>query len=749
MAAPSHVVILFCATAGQNGENLGSDEEQIVLFVYLLYDVINNKVNSLQCHHVRPVTDDISETLLTEECKIQTGLSEEAIKHAQPLEQVLEEFERFVRSKEVHPDHGGKSFCFITDGPLHLRLCMHPEACKKNIHLPDHYYRYFDLRRDFKKFYKADVINCIKDMLEFIGIEEDNSVEYGVRHCQEMASIIHRLINDGHVFRQPDVVNNRLEPGICNKNDVVDDDTVIRARGLPWQSSDQDIAKFFQGLNVAKGGVALCLSQQGRRNGEALVRFENKENRDLALRKHKHHLGQRYIEVYRATGKDFVNVAGGNSSEAQAFLSRHSELGGQVIVRMRGLPYSATSEQVLMFFRSGDNPCEVLDGENGLLFVHQADGRATGDAFVLFSNEDDANKALSKHRQCISTRYIELFKSTTAEVQQVLNRSLDPRTPSELPDPHMSPLISHLPTSPLPGVILPQQLITSGTQRDCIRLRGLPFEASVTDILTFLGEHSRNIVFQGVHMVYNAQGTPSGEAFIQMDSELAAETGALLKHKKFMFIGNKKRYIEVLQCSGEDMNLILTNGVTSPVVTNMLPPTVAAAQTVAAPMMQRQILSPANSLMPPTSVGMHPCIYPYPQLQQHALLAQANAAAVGMPSPITHLSPRPSPYGSYHQPILYWYPSPPVSPQSAYYVHACPTTVVVKGLPFTVQIAEILALFEGIYEMPPDIQLQRGIDGRPNGEAFVTFGSRVEAERAITERNRKVVGNRFVELHMA
>ena len=36
------------------------------------------------------------------------------------------------------------------------------------------------------------------------------------------------------------------------KNDYVDDDTVIRARGLPWQSSDQDIARFFQGLNVAR-----------------------------------------------------------------------------------------------------------------------------------------------------------------------------------------------------------------------------------------------------------------------------------------------------------------------------------------------------------------------------------------------------------------------------------------------------------------------------------------------------------------
>ena len=74
----------------------------------------------------------------------------------------------------------------------------------------------------------------------------------------------------------------------------------------------------------------------------------------------------------------------------------------------------------LDFFRSGDKPTEVLDGEEGILFVHQADGRATGDAFVLFSTDEDANKALSRHRECIGSRYIELFKSTTAEVQQVM-----------------------------------------------------------------------------------------------------------------------------------------------------------------------------------------------------------------------------------------------------------------------------------------------------------------------------------------
>lgn len=60
-----------------------------------------------------------------------------------------------------------------------------------------------------------------------------------------------------------------------------------------------------------RGGVALCLSPQGRRNGEALVRFVSQEHRDMALKRHKHHIGNRYIEVYKASGEDFINVAGG------------------------------------------------------------------------------------------------------------------------------------------------------------------------------------------------------------------------------------------------------------------------------------------------------------------------------------------------------------------------------------------------------------------------------------------------------
>lgn len=42
-------------------------------------------------------------------------------------------------------------------------------------------------------------------------------------------------------------------------------------------------------------------------------------------------------------------------------------------------------------------------------------------------------------------------------------------------------------------------------------------------------------------MIYNTQGAPSGEAFIQMRSEQAANIAALTLHNKNMEIGKKKR----------------------------------------------------------------------------------------------------------------------------------------------------------------------------------------------------------------
>uniref|UniRef100_A0A667X2P6 Epithelial splicing regulatory protein 1 n=1 Tax=Myripristis murdjan TaxID=586833 RepID=A0A667X2P6_9TELE len=475
------------------------------------------------------------------------------------------------------------------------KVKLHFSKAVINILVPECFYSFFDLRKEFRKDFPTTDLKSL----------------------------------DVHLMSTPAVLISVCVFVCSSKMEKVCDNTVIRARGLPWQSSDQDIARFFRGLNIAKGGAALCLNAQGRRNGEALVRFVSEEHRDLALQRHKHHMGNRYIEVYKATGEDFLKIAGGTSNEVAIFLSRED----QIIVRMRGLPFTATHEQVLAFFAQGDGPkeaCPVSGGKDGILFVRYPDGRPTGDAFVLFACEEHAQCALRKHKDILGKRYIELFKSTAAEVQQVLNRySSAPLIPVA-----PAPLVSVLPSVSL--------LPPPGSVRDCLRLRGLPYTASIEDILTFLGEFTHDIRPHGVHMVLNQQGRPSGDCFIQMTSAERSFMASQRLHKQVMSSqrGANSRYVEVFPCSAEEMGLVLMGGSLSG--TGLSPP----------PCKSRRLSPPTYSFTPA------PPVLP------------AEAAALYPPIGQVLLTPRPLAPGHAYYPAsaqLYmnytaYYPSPPGSP---------------------------------------------------------------------------------------
>uniref|UniRef100_A0A8B9K7Y4 Epithelial splicing regulatory protein 2 n=1 Tax=Astyanax mexicanus TaxID=7994 RepID=A0A8B9K7Y4_ASTMX len=509
------LVVFFGATAGANGGKLGSDEREIILLVWQIVDLHEKKVGKIQQRLIKPDTLE-----LTDQCKEETGLTVEELGKADHLDTVLQQFQQAV-SAEVKA-LGRSSYTLCVDGPLLIRQALHPEASKKNLVLPECFYQFVDLKREFHRC--CPNAGPVKDlslpsMLEYLCLPAVNEQLAGVREVKSMMMIIQHILAEpyNHKFSSLEPVKYKFESGACSKTEAVDSETVIRARGLPWQSSDQDIARFFKGLNIAKGGVALCLNAQGRRNGEALVRFINSEHRDMALERHKHHMGSRYIEVSLMTDCCFFLFSSGTSNEVAQFLSKEN----QVIIRMRGLPFTATQQDVIGFL-GPDSP--VTDGTEGLLFVKFPDGRPTGDAFVLFACEQYAQNALKKHKQILGKRYIELFRSTAAEVQQVLNRYMS------------TPLIS--------------------TTRDCVRLRGLPYTAGIEDILEFMGEHTIDIKPHGVHMVLNQQGRPSGDAFIQMRSADRAFMVSQKCHKKMM----KDRYVEVFQCSTEEMSFVLMGG---------------------------------------------------------------------------------------------------------------------------------------------------------------------------------------------
>ncbi|XP_032375349.1 epithelial splicing regulatory protein 1 isoform X2 [Etheostoma spectabile] len=571
-AQVDYLVVIFTATSGASGELLGSDEKELVQLVWQLVDVKNKKLGKVNELLIKPDLSDLTEQK-DEEDVVEESVEEDNrsgadnVFTATSLETALNLF-HLQLTNEVNSTGAGTSVCLCTDGQLHIRQVIHPEAASKNILVPDCFYSFFDLRKEFKKHFPASDLKALNVhiMAESLSIPVDVPAmwdpsatldpsailpaEIAVQQTQIMGSVALALLSEpfSHTFSTQERVSEKFESGTC-KMEKVCDNTVIRARGLPWQSSDQDIARFFRGLNIAKGGAALCLNAQGRRNGEALVRFVSEDHRDLALQRHKHHMGNRYIEVYKATGEDFLKIAGGTSNEVAMFLSRED----QIIVRMRGLPFIATHEQVLNFFSPDEglkDMCPVSGGKDGILFVRYPDGRPTGDAFVLFACEEHAQCALRKHKEILGRRYIELFKSTAAEVQQVLNRySSAPLIPVA-----PAPLVSMLPTVSL--------LPSPGGVRDCLRLRGLPYTASIEDILTFLGEFTHDIRPHGVHMVLNQQGRPSGDCFIQMTSAERAIQASQRLHKHVISSqrGANSRYVEVFSCSAEEMGLVLMGG---------------------------------------------------------------------------------------------------------------------------------------------------------------------------------------------
>ncbi|XP_060679662.1 epithelial splicing regulatory protein 1 isoform X4 [Hemiscyllium ocellatum] len=670
MTAPfDYLVVLFGATAGAHGKKLGSDEKELVLLLWQVVDLVNQEAGKVHKVFIKP-----NNLELTEQCTEHTDITVEDLTTAESLEQVLQQFNRSVSTES---NIGvSTSFCLCTDSQLLIRQVFHPEASNKNVVLPECFYSFFDLQKEFKKCCPdAPVLQelDLSVMSKHLHLENrSDSFQFGVSDIMTSSDIILTIIAEphNHRFTNPERVNHKFETGT-------------------W------------------GGAALCLNSQGRRNGEALVRFINDEHRDLALQRHKHHMGNRYIEVYKATGEDFLKIAGGTSNEVAQFLSKEN----QVIIRMRGLPFTATAEDVLTFFGSN---CPVTGGKEGILFVKYPDERPTGDAFVLFACEGYAQNALKKHKDMLGKRYIELFRSTAAEVQQVLNRYTS------------TPLIPIAPAPIIP--MIPQPFVPSTNLRDCIRLRGLPYAATIEDILQFLGEFTSDIRPHGVHMVLNQQGRPSGDAFIQMKSSDRAFLTSQKRHKRTM----KDRYVEVFQCSAEEMNFVLMGGI-----------------------LNRNGLSP-----PPCKL---PCLSPstYNTFPTPATIISAESAALYQ-QPV-FISPRALPPSTAFYPAgAQFYmncsalcPSPPGSPTNIGYFPSPTATlptqhgtiVRMQGLAYNTGVKEILNFFQG-YQIPPEsVLIMSNLYGQ-SGDAFVIFPSLDAAKQAVVEKNHQHIGSRYVDLYL-
>jgi heterogeneous nuclear ribonucleoprotein F/H len=85
-------------------------------------------------------------------------------------------------------------------------------------------------------------------------------------------------------------------------------------------------------------------------------------------------------------------------------------------LRMRGLPFSASKNEISDFFSGYD---AILDS---IVLTSRSDGRATGEAYVAFETSEKSKEAMGLHRSTMGSRYIELFISNKDEHARAMAR---------------------------------------------------------------------------------------------------------------------------------------------------------------------------------------------------------------------------------------------------------------------------------------------------------------------------------------
>jgi len=297
--------------------------------------------------------------------------------------------------------------------------------------------------------------------------------------------------------------------------------------------------------------VNLQLNADGVPSGECFVEFESLQALAEALQRNRQVMGHRYVVVQQvgkaeidqlaAQGKlgklpspppapapmakapvtaaqkvaaaSAANGSAGGARSARPASAASKDRSGQVasgegagsavVVKMRGLPYSATDVEIADFFGG----LRITPG--GVSIGRDANGRPSGEAHVEFCTESDAQAAMGLNRQRIGSRYIELFRT------KQLPSGARGRSGSTN-----------------------DAAVASGGGADSLRLRGMPFHSTEADVTAFFKGYS--IAAGGIKL-----GPQGGHGHVRFTS--VDEARRALVNLNHSYMGN--RYIELFWAS--------------------------------------------------------------------------------------------------------------------------------------------------------------------------------------------------------
>ncbi|XP_074084515.1 G-rich sequence factor 1 isoform X2 [Macrotis lagotis] len=350
---------------------------------------------------------------------------------------------------------------------------------------------------------------------------------------------------DSNAYREELPLLSEYELAPSKLGEEEDDVYLIRAQGLPWSCTVEDVLKFFSDCRIRNGehGIHFLLNRDGKRRGDALVELESEQDVKKALEKHHLYMGQRYVEVYEINNEDVDALM-------KSLQAKSNPVVNDGVVRLRGLPYSCNEKDIVEFF-AGLN---IID----ITFVMDHRGRRkTGEAYVQFEEPEMANQALLKHKEEIGNRYIEIFPSRRNEVRTHVGshkgKKMAPSPAKYGPETELH-FEEHEASEELRPISafenekemeLPKEAPEKtpeaadfGTlpSTHFVHMRGLPFQANAQDIINFFAP----LKPVRITMEYSSSGKATGEADVHFETHEDA-VAAMGKDRSHV----QHRYIEL------------------------------------------------------------------------------------------------------------------------------------------------------------------------------------------------------------
>jgi len=205
------------------------------------------------------------------------------------------------------------TYILATDGPWDLSVVLAREAAAKHLNLPPSLTTFFDLRTEFSRALPhAGRPHNRASLLAALHLPPPPSAgprptpaaaaAASVAHVRALAGVVARLLASGHAFVSPVQPPPLFAPVVTAGVPAAD---IVRLRGLPWSATEADVLNFFSSVPATPGGVRFVRNAAGKATGEAFLQVPL-GSMDRALRRHRHMMGPRYVEVFASSPADMA-----------------------------------------------------------------------------------------------------------------------------------------------------------------------------------------------------------------------------------------------------------------------------------------------------------------------------------------------------------------------------------------------------------------------------------------------------------